>query len=477
MTKNRMFMTGVLLPVILSILLPHLVSGQGYQIRFKVKGLKDTTCMIGNYYGNNTYVSDTLRVDKNGSFTYKAPPETGRGLYMVILSEKKYFEFVLNDDKKFSIETDISDLQGKISISGSQDNTLFYDYLKKTTEQYAAMQTIETRYANPKTHNDTLLVRQKIDSLNKGLVAYKNDLAAKYPNSFIALLINAMREPDVPEAPLLPNGRKDSLFQFRYYFNHYWDGTDFTDDRYLRTPVFYNKLKKYYDNVVVQTPDSVIAAVDRLIERSRPNEEMFKYMLWFATYHYESSEIMGFDKVFVHLVDKYYATGQATWVNKTVQESLIRKANRIRPLLIGSPAPNMVMMDTLGRLVSLYNLDFDYIIVLFWDPECGHCEKEIPKLKEFYDQNHNRLNLEVYAVCSDSSLVKMKKSIIKKGTTWINVNGPRRLTGNYHDEYDVATTPVIYILNRKKEIIAKQIRTDMIEQFFKNYKPKTSTTP
>jgi thiol-disulfide isomerase/thioredoxin len=224
---------------------------------------------------------------------------------------------------------------------------------------------------------------------------------------------------------------------------------------------------------VVQTPDSVNNAVDRLIELSRPNAEMFKYMVWFATYHFESSDIMGFDKVFIHIVDKYYVTNQASWADTTVRKNLIKKANRLRPLLIGAVAPNMVMMDTLGRLISLYNLDFNYTIVLFWDPDCGHCEKEIPKLKEYYEKNRERLGLEIFAVCSDSSMVKWKNAIKKKGTTWINVDGPRRLTGNYHDEYDIQSTPTIYILNRKKEIIAKQIRTEEIEQFFKNYKPKS----
>jgi S-adenosylmethionine synthetase len=66
-------------------------------------------------------------------------------------------------------------------------------------------------------------------------------------------------------------------------------------------------------------------------------------------------------------------------------------------------------------------------------------------------------------------MVKMKKEIRKRDMHWINVDGPRSLTGNYHDQYDIKTTPVIYILNRKKEIIAKQLKTDQIATFIKNY--------
>ena len=138
-------------------------------------------------------------------------------------------------------------------------------------------------------------------------------------------------------------------------------------------------------------------------------------------------------------------------------------------MLLGEKAPNMIMQDTNLQLVSMHNIDAEFLILLFWDPECGHCEQEIPKIKEYYDQNKTAIGLEIFAVCSDTSMVKWKNAIKKKKMNWINVDGPRSLTGNYHDQYDISTTPVIFILNRKKEIIAKQLRTDQFSQFFKNY--------
>ena len=121
----------------------------------------------------------------------------------------------------------------------------------------------------------------------------------------------------------------------------------------------------------------------------------------------------------------------------------------------------------------MYNINAEYLILFFWDPDCGHCEQEIPKLKEFYDSFKEKYNLEIFSVCSDTSVVKWKKGIIKRGMNWINVDGPRTLTGDYHEQYDITTTPVIYILNRNKEIIAKHLRTDQIAQFLKNYHQKS----
>ncbi len=456
---------------IIAVFLVHSLSGQsGYHIKFKITGLKDTTCMIAYYYSNGTYIRDTLKVDGSGRCIYKAPADLPKGLYVFVISDKIYFDFVINNDHKFSMETSPTDPINKMLIKDSPENELFYKYLRYNRDKFNQIQELDEKAKLVADKKDTLKVySDKISLINKDLIAFKLGIVASYPESFTALMINAMKEPEVPEIPILANGRPDSTFGYRYFKAHYWDGTDFTDDRFLRTPVFYNKLKKYFDNVVVQNPDSVIREVDTLIEKSRSNTEMFKFLVWFTTYRYENPEYMGFDKVFVYIVDKYYVTGQTSWVTKSVNESIIKKANKIRPLLIGKVAPNMIMMDTSNQLVSMHNITSDFLILLFWDPDCGHCEKEIPVIKDFYDRNKEKYGVEIFAVCSDSSLVKWKSSIKKKMMTWINVDGPRTLTGDFHDKYDISSTPVIYLLNRKKEIIAKRLPADKLEPFIENY--------
>jgi len=442
---------------------------EGYVVKFHVKGLKDTTCMIATYYGNGTYVKDTVPVDANGKFIYKAKPDLPKGIYIVVINDKTYFEFIMNNDRKFSMEGDRKDLSN-FTITGSPENQLFYDYMKYNKAQYNRMQSLQKLLKPDKTSKDSIkLINARCDSINKDIIRYKLGLVDKYPKSFVAFFINAMREPDVPETPLLPNGRKDSTFAYRYFKTHFWDGTDFTDDRLLRTPVFDNKLKKYVEKVLIPIPDTIIKETGILVEKARANPEMFKYLVWYLTYHFENSEIMGFDKIFVHVVDAYYLTHQATWVSPSVLENIIKKANKIRPLLIGEIPPNLVMLDTNNQPVSMYSQRANFLILFFWDPDCGHCELEIPKLKEFYETYKDVYGLRILAVCSDTSLVKWKSAIRKKKMDWMNVDGPRSLSGNYKEQYDILSYPVIYILNNRKEIIAKRLATDQILEFLKNY--------
>ena len=47
----------------------------GYTIRIKVNGLKDTVCYLANYYGTKQYYKDTAKVDANGVFIFKGEKE------------------------------------------------------------------------------------------------------------------------------------------------------------------------------------------------------------------------------------------------------------------------------------------------------------------------------------------------------------------------------------------------------------------
>lgn len=71
--------------LLLSVLAAHmslLAGSEGYQVRFRIHGLKDTVCLIANYYGSGTYVTDTIGVDGQGRCIFTAPPDQPKGIYI-----------------------------------------------------------------------------------------------------------------------------------------------------------------------------------------------------------------------------------------------------------------------------------------------------------------------------------------------------------------------------------------------------------
>lgn len=92
-------------------------------------------------------------------------------------------------------------------------------------------------------------------------------------------------------------------------------------------------------------------------------------------------------------------------------------------------------------------------------------QKREPLLRDFYLKSHKELDFEVYAVCMDTSWSDMKNYIKKNQLPWINVNGFYSVTSDFRELYDVHSSPVLFVLDREKKIIAKRILTAQIEAF------------
>ena len=437
----------------------------GYTIKIKVKGLKEgSTCTLANYYGEKQYIKDSAKVDSKGQVTFTGKEKFPQGIYLFVPSNRKYFDFIMDEKQNFSLETDTIDYVKDMVVKGSDENKYFYDYQKFMSLKQKQIEPIREQYRLSKSNADSAkLLQKQMTAIDDDVKNYKLNFIKNNPKTFIAKLFKAMEEPEIPEAPILPNGKKDSTFAFRYYKAHYFDNMDFTDDRMLRTPIFHAHIKQYMDRLTAQIPDSINLEADYLIEKARPNPEMFKYMVWWITLTYESSKIMGMDAVFVHMVEKYYLTKQATWLDSTQYVKISERAAVLKPLLIGKYAPSINMVDTSGNRVSLYDVKAKYTVVIFWDHGCGHCKKEVPKLSDIYKTKLKQKGVEVYAIETENKPDEWKKFIREHQLEWINVNEPddynRAVTKKF---YDIYSTPVIYLLDENKIIRGKRIEAEQL---------------
>lgn len=104
--------------------------------------------------------------------------------------------------------------------------------------------------------------------------------------------------------------------------------------------------------------------------------------------------------------------------------------------------------------------------MLFWDPDCGHCQKVVPEVKKLYDIVKGK-GVEIYAMCTETEMDKWKKFIREKKLDWINVADPK-YQNNFRYEFDITSTPQIFLLDSNKVIIAKKIDVgvlaDMLSQ-------------
>ena len=433
----------------------------------KVEGLSNVECYLANYYGNKQYLKDTAQVNANGEFTFEDEEALGGGIYLVVMPGQKYFEIVIDDDQHFHLECDTLDYIKSMKVTGSNDNQLFYGYLN-----YVSGKQVEV-----KVHSDKLLQNENdkkakaaMEKIDEEVKAYKKNFMQTNASSFVSTIFKASQDPEIPEAPILENGKKDSTFAFRYYRDHFWDNIDCQDDRLLRTPIWHTKMEQYITKLTVQIPDSINAAADYLVSKVSGNDELFKYTVWWITNHYETSKIMGMDAVFVHMAENYYTKEKAFWVDETTLYKISDRAKVLKPILLGKKCPNIVLTDSNGVYHSLHTLPKEYTIVYFWDPDCSHCKTVTPVLKEVY--NKINADVEVFAVCVEIEIDKWKKYVNENELTWINVADPE-LRNNFRHDFDISSTPQIFILDKDKKIIAKRLDVEQVEDFIKDHKERT----
>ncbi len=478
---SKVFAFGALL-----FLIPTLGSAQSEGVlRFRIEGMNEgDTIYLANYYGNKMYYADTATVSAKGRFEFPSPPAEKGGKYGLVLPENGFVEMIVTGGD-IELEADRSDLPGSVVVTKGEDTRLFYDYLEFIQDMREKRAPIDARAQDSTmTEAERSQLRQSLEVLNLQVEAEQDRIQEEHGETLFAKMIRLVREPDVPEAPLTePNAELWRYYKFRSMF---WDRLDFSDGRLVRDPALHNLLEQFWNGVMPQLPDTALVEVNKLISRAQADPDMFKYMVHFFTFSAEKSQVMCMDKVFVDLVDRYYASGMADWLNEEQLKKVTDRAEDLRFSLCGKRIPNIILPDTTQQnWVSLYDVEAEYTLVSIWESTCGHCKKEMPKLEELYEEWHPK-GLEIYAIGNDFEPEPWLKFVREKNLEdWIHVSDNPEINAadsasaliragittlqslNFRTTFDVYATPKMFLLDKDKKVIAKQVGAEQISDILK----------
>ena len=469
-----------------------------YDIKINLKHCKDTIAYLTFYQFDKNMIVDTCTNIKNGKIEFNGKKKLYKGIYSLVGQGKSiYFDFIVDDENQnldISSES-IVNYKELLKCSNSKVQNDFFDYIK-----YFEVQRIEFESYLPKTKglskkDSTDFMSGKQKQISENIDNYEKSFINRNKGTFISDALNLKIEKLLKDIPKASNGRPDSIAVFNYYKDHYWDGVDFKEDALARTPFFYGRLTRYFESVVMRDPDSVSVEIDRIMNQAVEGSIMYKLLLANFVNKYETSKIMGFDKVFVYIVDKYFKTGKAKDIynDDNIVNNIINRANILRPLLLDAIAPELPLIpiqshDKIAKMgfenaktseemtkifisntaeiektfLKLHSIKAKYTILVFWDVDCSHCQIEIPKLLDLYHQLlKEKMDVKVYCVYTQQEFDKYKKYVDEKKLDWINVYDGAHYN-NLKDKYDIYSTPVIYILDKEKRIKAKRIDVDQI---------------
>ncbi len=478
MIKTRLVSLSIFL-----LSLPFVLGAQesGYKLTLKVDQPPDSLVYLVHYFGKplpTIYRVDSAYFDEQGKAVLSRDSVVTGGIYMFLFGDRKtYFEFLLNDGDEMEITVPVNDLPYGLKFRYSAENQRFIEYLKYMESYAKKHEAIMKGLESAATAEDTAAVMDQRTALTSSLHTYRKEYMSKYPGTLLASIFGALQMPQVPEGPHWDEqGNPDSSFAYRYYKEHFWDGFNFRDDRLIYTPIYDGKLEEYFNKLVLPVEDSVIKEADMLLQKTRGSKDLFRYTLWYITRFAESSNVMGMDAVFVDLVENYYMKGDAYWLDAETLQKYIDRAQDIAPNMIGNLAPALVMPDIHGKMQSLHDIQARYTVLLFWSPDCGHCLKEVPVLDSLYHHYLKGVDARIFAVRTDA-YERWKPEIEKASVEdWIHVHDPERQT-RFRQDYDIYSTPVIYLLDEKKIIRGKRLDPENLGKLVEQLEKKRKSSP
>jgi len=389
------------------------------------------------------HASDYLLIDSvlvhDGSALLQSDTLLPEGIYFLTdtLGEAR-LEFLLAEDQKFKLK--FASLEAvDFSILGAAETDAFQRY----------------RYASLTAKN-----QQERDAITRRM------LTEAEPGSFFELLLSALLPP--PAVPASLGAQTMAAYDFKVA--HFWDNYDLADARILRTPFFAPRFDYYLKRLILPREDKLREALLPLLARAEQSDAVLHFMVSHVWKMLASSGIMGIDNLGYELVTRYYLTGRMGTLSLQQQNTLEEYVLHTKDCRVGHKAKDIQLsswQEGEGEL-SLYHMDAQCIVLLFWDPDCSHCQEAITFLRDVIAMKYKSSEVLIFAVNIQGDLALWRKVIMTEDLTdWYHGYQPYG-EADFMLSYGIQSTPCIYLLDEEKTIVAKQVEIKYLDQMIAN---------
>ncbi len=430
-----------------------------------IEGIPPGIARVVGTYGDQNYLADSTLVDAQGHLVIKRKNLLPAGYYFFLLPGQKNFPFLIDQDQRFSLRAKASDLIGTMEVDGSINTDLLYQNLRFQSIQDPELGRLsDIMRRNPPNSAEYLEAKVFQLEMLAGRKTHLETLYKEHPTALFTSFKKAGQNPDFVEFKK-PNGDTDTLRQVLYYRDHFWDGVDFNDTRLLYTPVVANKLKRYIKELTPQNPDSLIKVTDQIIRRVLPYKDYFRFFSnWIALQHENTkTTVMDGEAVYVHIVKTYFTDQLATWDTPENLAKLRLHVSEMEASLMGRKGPDVRAMDVNGVYKSIYEITAPIVVIFMFSPDCEHCQKEAPEIERL-SKKWKPLGVEFFGIAISTTDAEWKAFVKKMGFTFTNVYDPTNRA--IYAKYFVDITPELYVLNKDRTIVAKNLKSEQLETIF-----------
>lgn len=425
-------------------------------INVKIKGLTYDTIWFGTTYGKSSTTDFFALKQADSSFTLMSNFNYKAGFFAIIYKnsiESKYsfVSIVINNgNNTFKVAFDLNQPMSSILFTGSEENTVYYKYRQEFTginEEYKRQLDLFRIYDS----------QEKFRIITNQEQAIKNAQAKflkNYPDFLVSKLIAKTRfDPPLPGE----NWSDSKVSRTMYYKNNFLSNFDPSDELFWSSPLGLDWLDHFVFKVCDGNSKSAQFYADAILSKIEKDKKAYKYYFNYMINSYSKMSKYNFDSVYISLVKNHIVNSKADWFNEEEIQIHVSATKKIERLSVGKSAPEIMLYDKMGNTVKLYDIKSKFTAVIFWNPDCGHCKRELPAIKRLVDTKLYP-NLNIVTVCTK------KRTNIDECWNFINANNmndwhnladPNSIS-NFVSIYDVTSYPYLLILDKDKKIIYRR---------------------
>lgn len=264
--------------------------------------------------------------------------------------------------------------------------------------------------------------------------------------------------------PAIPTVLKEPRDRAAYLIEHYWDNMDFNDSSLTKDMEFMELSFVNFLSVFPIVDEPVLRnGVKTLLTKASTDESAYKVVAMLADkYLYDANSPMlneGYYALFLEHLLKSRIFDEGELSRLDFQYSVTQKN------MVGTVATDFGYVTREGKRNTLHGTEAERMLLIFYDPECGHCAEIMTML-----YSHTRLNqlikegkMNVLAVDAEEDRNEWKRHLPQMPEVWTvgfatSEIQPRRL-------YYLRAMPTLFLLDKEKRVIVKDLRPEQLNEF------------
>lgn len=272
--------------------------------------------------------------------------------------------------------------------------------------------------------------------------------------------------------PQIPDEITSSEERGKFLVMHYWDRFDFSNERLISRPEITEQAFVDYIHILQNyvSWEDAKKSLHYTLNKMKENDAMHAYFAsLFEKYLYEPNSPFRNEEFYLVVLKQLTKSSLLSKAEKSKYKFQLSMVNKNR---VGKKAANFNYTLASGETLSLYSIKSDYLLLIFFDPECSTCDAVIRQIKESESINNamkmnspTRTMLTVLTVYPGENLNVWLDYLPQLPAEWTNAYD-QGMVITKKNLYDINAYPILYLLDKNKKVILKDSSLEAVEGFF-----------